>query len=390
VEGGIRPDQKFKPIPAFNFSPRRELIELTVTASFVFVWLAKEGHPNPISVNYLEKIQIPHIYHLAGAMLAGVDYVTMGAGITIQIPSVLEALAQGRSPSYPVIVEGSKEPRVITFHPKAFFGNAWPELRQPGFLPIVSTHVLAEFMAGKLPGCIDGFVVEKPIAGGHNAPPRGALVLDANGEPVYGPRDEVNFAKLRDLGIPFWIGGGHASPEGLSDARAQGATGIQVGSIAALCEDSGMDPQDRSLIRRLGYRGELVVRTAPEASPTGYPFKVVQLPGTMSDPAVYAVRERVCDLSALLVPYLRPDGEVGFRCASEPVEDYVRKGGRVENTVGACCLCNGLLSASGFGTPGEAPIFTLGNDVSFLRHLMRHENDSYTLAQAMTYLTSET
>lgn len=388
VAGGIPANQKFKPVSAFNLRPRPDLIELTVAASFAFVWLAKEEQTDPISMNLLEKIQIPLIYQIFGAMLAGVDCVTMGAGITLQIPGVLDALSKGESPSYRVLVQGSKEgTETISFNPRVFFNARLPEMKRPDFLPIVSTDVLASLMAKRLPaGSIQGFVIEQPIAGGHNAPPRGKTILNANGEPVYGPRDEVAFDKLRDLGIPFWIGGGFASPESLAKAQALGAAGIQAGSIFALCEDSGMSSSFRKEIRRLGYLGKLMVRTDPAASPTGFPFKVVQLSGTQSDPAVYEARKRVCDLGALIIPYQRNDGTVGFRCSGEPVNDYLRKGGKLEDTADSRCLCNGLLSAAGFGNPDELPIFTLGDDVGFLHHLMSDEHSSYTAKDAIAYL----
>jgi len=391
IPGGKQPDQKFKDVPMFCVKSRPDLIKLAVAASFAFVWLAKEGHSQPISVNYLEKLQIGHVYHLTGAMLAGVDYVTMGAGITLQIPGVLDAIASGLNPSYRVSVEGStRGSETITFNPREFFGESFPrQLKRPGFLPIVSTDVLASLMVSKLPAdSIQGFVIETPIAGGHNAPPRRKGEFDKLGQPVYGPKDEVNFEKLRDLGIPFWIGGGLASPEHLARARALKAEGIQAGSIFALSEDSGMDPVYRAEMRRLGFRGELIVRTDPSASPTGFPFKVPQLSGTVSDAGVYAGRIRNCSRRALQFPSETADGKIVFRCAAEPVNDYLRKGGKLEDTIGARCLCNGLFSAAGIGDPNEPPIFTLGDDVSFLRHLMKDENDYYTATHAIAYLLS--
>ncbi len=389
VEGGISADQEFKVVPAFSMQPRADLIALTVAASFAFVWLAKEGHENPVSVNYLEKIQIPHIYHITGAMLANVDFVTMGAGITLQIPSVLDAIAAGGMPIYRVSIEGkSSGAGTVSFDPSAFFKAKLPELKRPGFLPIVSTDVLASLMVKRLSrGSIQGFVVELPTAGGHNAPPREKGVFDESGQSVYGPKDEVAFQKLRDLGIPFWIGGSFASPEGLAKAQALGAKGVQAGSIFALSEDSGVQPAFRSEMRRRGYRGELFIRTDPSTSPTGFPFKVVQLPGTQSDPTVYAARTRICDLSILIVPYERKDGKIGFRCSSEPLDTYLLKGGKSEDTIGVRCLCNGLFSAAGLGNPNEPPIFTMGDDVSFLRHLMQDENSSYGAADAIAYMT---
>ncbi|MGD1008107.1 MAG: nitronate monooxygenase [Ignavibacteriaceae bacterium] len=391
VADGIPADYKFKKLPAFSMQSRRDLIELTVAASFSFVWLAKEGHSGPISVNYLEKIQIPHIYHITGAMLAGVDFVTMGAGITLQIPGVLDAIASRGIPSYRVIVEGSKNgTETISFNPSTFFKTKFPELKRPEFLPIVSTDVLASLMAKRLPAnSIQGFVVEKPTAGGHNAPPRKNGVFDETGQPVYGQKDEVSFKNLASLSIPFWVGGSLASPEGLAEAQALGAVGIQAGSIFALCDNSGMKSSYRNEMRRLGYCDKLVIRTDSKASPTGFPFKVVQLNGTQSDSTIYNERKRVCDLSALLVPYKRSDNKIGFRCSSEPINDYLRKGGKLEDAKEARCLCNGLFSAAGFGNPNELPIFTMGDDVSFLSHLMRDENDSYWAVDAIKYLLTE-
>ena len=277
IEGGISSNNKFKRIPAFSMQPRKDLIELAVAASFSFVWLAKEGHSGPISVNYLEKVQIPHIYHITGAMLAGVDFVTMGAGITLQIPAVLDAIASGGIPSYRVIVEGSKNgTETISFNPKSFFNKKLPELKRPKFLPIVSTDVLATLMTKQLPAnSIQGFVVEKPTAGGHNAPPRVKGVFDETGQPVYGSKDEVCFKNLESLNIPFWIAGSLASPEGLTEAHALGAVGIQAGSIFALSDNSGMKSAYRIEMRRMGYKGKLVIRTDPKASPTGFPLKLL-------------------------------------------------------------------------------------------------------------------
>ena len=386
VSGGIE-GSTYRSVPMFTVHPNDLLIALTVCASFALVYLAKEGHSNPVSFNCLEKVQMPLIYYFVGAMLADVDVITMGAGIPTQVPGVLDTIASGGSPKYRVQVAGSKEGVVVmSFDPGKFFGEKIPELRRPDFLPIVSSNVLAELLLARATGSIEGFVVETPVAGGHNAPPRGKEVLNEADEPVYGPRDQVDFEKLRALGKPFWVGGAHASPEGLALAQAKGAVGIQAGSIFALCEESGLEPSFRQQIRALGYRGELSVRTDRHASPTGFPFKVVELAGTMSDARIYESRPRVCDLSALVTPYVRPDGEIGYRCASEPTSLFVEKGGKAAITAGARCLCNGLLAATGLGSPGEPPIFTLGDDTSFLRSLMKGEAGSYTAAAALDYL----
>jgi NAD(P)H-dependent flavin oxidoreductase YrpB (nitropropane dioxygenase family) len=392
VEGGIPSGQKFKEVPLFSLRARRDLIELAIAGSFALISLAKEGHNGLISVNYLEKLQIGHVYHLTGAMLAEVDYVTMGAGITLQIPGVLNALAQGGNPSYRVDITGGT-PEQISFSPREFLGEKFPrELKRPGFLPIISTDALANVMKAKVEEPeknIQAFVVELPTAGGHNAPPRKKGVFNDKGEPIYGEKDNVDWKRMREeFGIPFYIAGSHASPEHLAEAQALGAVGIQCGSIFALSEDSGMEPLYRAKMRYLGYRGELVIRTDPTASPTGYPFKVPQLSGTISEQAVYEARVRNCSRKALQFPCRKADGKIVFRCAAEPIEDYLRKGGKLEDTVGARCLCNGLFAATGLGDVGEVPIFTMGDDVSFLSHLMRDEHSSYGAIDAIAYLLS--
>src|SRR5574341_637004 len=390
VEGGIPKGTPYKTVPAFTLTPLRSLIALVVCANFALVWLAKEGHTKPVSINYLEKIRLPHIYSFVGAMLAGDHCISMGAGIPFQVPGVLDSIAEGRIPSYRITIDGNQNGTVtLNFDPRGYFRKPLPGLKRPAFLPIVSSHVLASLLLKKASGSVQGFIVEAPTAGGHNAPPRGNFKLDDKGQPVYGQRDKVDFAKMASFGLPFWIGGSYASPQSLVWARASGARGVQVGSIFALCEESGMDDQIKREIKRQGFHGQLRVRTDVRASPAGFPFKVAILDGTLSDDSVYEARKRVCNQYGLRTPYQKPDGSIAFRCPAENVNQYVHKGGKLEDTEGVRCLCNGLLSTAGFGNPNEPAIITLGDDVSFLRHLMRDEDDSYTAAQVMKYLLGD-
>ena len=265
--------------------------------------------------------------------------------------------------------------------------GAPPALRRPAFLAIVASNTLAVMLARKSTGRVDGFVVEGPTAGGHNAPPRGELQTDARGEPIYGPRDAVDLARLRALGLPFWLAGGAGSPEGLAHARAVGAAGVQVGTLFAFCDESGVaEPLRRSLLRH-ARTGELDVRTDPRASPTGYPFKVVSWP---EDPAAGVERERVCDLGYLRVAYARPDGKIGYRCPGEPIDQYLAKGGRIEDTVGRRCLCNTLTATIGLGQVRgggavEPPLVTSGDDLQSIGAFLG-DRTRYTAADVIAYL----
>ncbi|MEK7213861.1 MAG: nitronate monooxygenase [Patescibacteria group bacterium] len=369
-----------KGVPVFSVTPSHALIILTICANFAFVRLAKEGHTNPVSINYLEKIAMPHLFAIYGAMLAGVDYITMGAGIPIQIPTIINAYASGQPASYEIpVIDGDKY--VMTFDPRKFFGEEIPQLKRPGFIPIIASNVLAIMLEKKLSkGSIQGFVIEEPTAGGHNAPPRNKI--------SYGDKDIVDYPKIAELGIPFWIGGSYASPGKLEWAQSVGANGIQAGSIFALSEESGMDPKIRQEIRKRGFSGTNVVKTDMRASPTGFPLKVVELTGTVSGESTYQARERVCDQSVLVSAYKKPNGSIGYRCASEPIDAYIKKGGKIEDTVGRKCICNGLITTGNLRFEGEnePAIVTLGDDTSFLTHLMQNENSSYIAEDALNYL----
>jgi len=196
---------------------RRPLQELCIAGNFVEVYLARLGHTNPVGINYLEKIQLPHLPSLYGAMLAGVSAIIMGAGIPLDIPAAITALAGHHAASYPVRVAGAAAGADFRarFDPAEFIepGTPTAPLERPLFLPIVSSHTLASIICRKAKGPIDGFVVEGPLAGGHNAPPRGATVLTPDGQPVYGPRDAVDLEAMRALGKPFSLAGAYGSPE---------------------------------------------------------------------------------------------------------------------------------------------------------------------------------
>lgn len=392
LDGGRRPGTPYSPVPRLAVRQSRPAQELGILGSFVEVWLAKEGHDGLVGINLLEKIQMATPTAVYGAMLAGVDHVLMGAGIPRDIPHLLDELAAHHAVDLPAEVSGAAGGgHAVHLDPHALLGAELPAVRRPAFLAIVSAHALASYLAKDAHIRPDGFVVEGPLAGGHNAPPRGQLVLDDDGQPVFGPRDEADVAKVAAVGLPFWLAGSQGTPEALAAALAAGAAGVQVGTVFALCEETGLTTALRDdLLTRL-RAGTLTVRTDPLASPTGFPFKVAQLPGTLSDPPVVAARERLCDLGYLRTPYLRDNGAVGYRCKAEPVHVYVRKGGAAEDTVGRACLCNALTADIGLGQTRadgypEPALVTLGSDLDGARRLAAQHPGTWTARQALDWI----
>ncbi len=390
VPGGKPAAAPFKLTPVPVLRPAPVDVELIVAGNFVEVFLAKEGHSGVVGINYLEKIQFPTLPSLYGAMLAGVDFILMGAGIPRAIPGALDDLAAGQAVRLRLDVEGvlPGEEYDLQFDPVAFCGGTPLHPKRPWFLAIVASSTLATALVRKASGKVNGFVIEGPTAGGHNAPPRGDLHFNASGEPVYGPRDVPDLAKFRALGLPFWLAGSFGHPERVREAVEAGAAGVQVGTAFAFCEESGVTQELKQRVVDQCLRGESHVFTDPLVSPTGFPFKVLQLNGTVSQPIVHEARQRICDLGYLRHAYRKEDGTLGYRCPAEPVEEYLRKGGEKSETVGRKCICNGLLSAMGLGQviPDERPLLTAGDDVTQIVRFLKPGQRSYTAADVLTYL----
>jgi NAD(P)H-dependent flavin oxidoreductase YrpB (nitropropane dioxygenase family) len=393
--GGRDAGRPYRPVPKLTLRQTPEQQELAVVANFAEVWLAKEGHDGLVGVNYLEKVQMATPAAALGAVLAGVDAVLMGAGVPREIPRLLTDLARGRTGGVGVDVHGADHPHRVEVDPAVMFGDALPGLvaglRRPQFLAIVSANVLAAYLARDETTRPDGFVVEGPRAGGHNAPPRGKIVLDETDEPVYGPRDEVDVDKLAAIGLPFWLAGSYGTPARVAAALAVGAAGVQVGTPFALADESGLTPDLREELRRQAVGGSVTVRTDLLASPTGFPFKVAQLAGTLAESSVYDARQRLCDLSYLRTPYRTDDGDIGYRCPAEPVHMFVRKGGDPADTVGRTCLCNALTADIGLGQTRrdgytERPLVTLGSDLGGVRELAAAFPEGWTGADVVRWL----
>ena len=389
--GGRVPGQPYTPVPKLSLRPTVRALELSVVANFTEVWLAKEGHDGLVGINFMEKVQMATPSAAYGAILAGVDYVLMGAGIPTEIPQLLNHLAAHESCSLNLHVVGATTTYTLGLDPEALTGGGLAPLRRPLFLAIVSAHVLAAYLAREDATRPDGFIVEGPRAGGHNAPARGRPVLDEDGQPVFGPRDDADLVKVAAVGLPFWLAGGYSTAAQVAQARSAGAAGVQVGTLFAMCAESGLDtPLREGLLTELAA-GQLKVRTDPLASPTGFPFKVASVPGTVSEADTYDARPRLCDLSYLRVPYEKEPGTLGYRCAAEPVHTYVRKGGKLEDTIGRKCICNGLTAGVGLGQTrrdgySEAPIVTLGADLDGVAKMLSDMPAGWTAAQAVDRL----
>lgn len=394
LPNGRSPDQSYLRLPIWTLESNPWQTAMAMLGGFVEVWLAKANHTGLVGINLLTKLSLPNLAVLYGAMQADVDVVVMGAGIPREIPGALDSLSLHEPAALRCDVAGLPvaESPWIRFDPRSYECISSAPLKRPAFFPVISSNSLALLMAKKATGSVQGFIIEGPTAGGHNAPPRGPKQYDSVGQPVYSERDAVDLDAVAALGYPFWLAGGFSSSEALEVARAQGAAGIQVGTLFAYCKESGMAAGLKRQTIAAVRAGSVTVRTDPLASPTGYPFKVVDLEGTLADVDLYNARKRVCDLGYLSEAYQDAQGRVKFRCAAEPVESFVGKGGRLEDTRGRKCLCNGLMSAAGmpqYQSHGivESAIVTSGDAIEQIREILPPKSDSYSARDVIDYLT---
>jgi hypothetical protein len=161
-----------------------------------------------------------------------------------------------------------------------------------------------------------------------------------------------------------------------------------------MSRESGFRPDLQETLRTALADDELLTRTDALASPTGFPFKVALVDGTLSDPELRTHREPLCDLGHLRTAYRREDGRVDYRCPAEPVAMFERKGGDAEEIPGRVCLCNALVASVGLAQTRkdgsvDLPLVTLGDDLEGARVLLEKRPLGYSAADAIAWLRGE-
>ena len=392
LPGGRAPTTAYIDVPKLTIKPSDFANQLLIASTFVEVWLAKEGHDGVVGMNLLEKIQMAIPAQVYGAILANVDYILIGAGIPAELPKIIRDLSANRPTQIKIDVVDSTRKYLLKFNPSAIADVVTP-LKQPKFLAIISSHALAAYLNKDQETRPDGFIVEGFIAGGHNAPPRSKDAIGEDGQSKFTEADVADLEKVKKTGLPFWLAGGYNTPAKLGEAKAAGATGIQVGTLFALCDESGITPEIRSQLRAQIADHSITVRTDPTASPTGFPFKIVELEGTLSSKSNFIRRDRICDLGYLRIPFETERGGIGYRCSGEPKRTFEFKKGSLLTAANSHCLCNALMADIGMPQvrPSgaiELPLVTLGADLSGSDVLATQFPEGWSAVQALEYLRS--
>jgi NAD(P)H-dependent flavin oxidoreductase YrpB (nitropropane dioxygenase family) len=368
-----RPVPVDTPEPRYSALPRR----LSTVAAFVEVMRAKRGHGGKVGINVMWKCPLTVLPTIYGAMLAGVDALLCGAGVPMELPDIVARIRAGQNMEYLPLTGTETHARmdIADDHSSSFL----QQLKVPTMIPILSNFAFAKRLLDnwekKYSASPFAFVLENHAAGGHNAPPRN--------KSTFSEQDDIEtyFDKVLSLEIPIYAAGnfkGGGTREEFQNWISKGAYGLQIGSRFALCEESGMREDLRKQILEKNQQDGVDIKTDMNASPTGYPIKIAQLPGTISDEAIHQARKRVCNKKYLVRSHFQeqPDGsqKETYICAAMSPEEYSRLGGDPSETEGKVCLCNGLLSTAGYYQEVENAVVTLGEHGKEITHSL-HARD---------------
>lgn len=118
---------------------------------------------------------------------------------------------------------------------------------------------------------------------------------------------------------------------------------------------------------------------------------MAEVEGTLSQPEVYQRRVRVCDLGYLREAYQTPEGRIGFRCASEPIEQYLAKGVKPPTPRGASACATPFWRRWGWGSyrktaTAKLPLVTSGDDLERIGRFVRQFGTEYSARDVVAYL----
>jgi nitronate monooxygenase len=144
--------------------------------------------------------------------------------------------------------------------------------------------------------------------------------------------------------FPVIVAGGIFTHEDILAFLRLGADGVQMGTRFLATEESSADAAYKQAVVE-AIREDIVVASDP-GSPCGLPFRVLRS-SPMFVSALQGKRKPSCTKGYVLMK----DGAGKFnRCAAKSDADH------------NFCICNGLLSSSGYDPHVEEPLYTVGSN----------------------------
>ncbi len=278
-------------------------------AAYEEISFAREAGGQHVGMNVMVALARDYQESVKGAIDAGADVIISGAGLPLSLPLI---------------------------HPA----------KDTALIPIVSSARALEIVcrkwekAGRRP---DAAVLEGPLAGGHLGFRIDELDMGAN-------RLENLLPAVMDVArehgdFPIIVAGGIYSHSDIARFLQMGANGVQMGTRFLATVESGASHEYKQAV--VDAKEEDITVAQSPGSPCGLPFRVIKH-SPMFVSALKRLRAPKCDKGYVLQK--DPSGNFSKCAAKQDNADYF-------------CICNGLLSSSGYD-PAEEPLFTAGTNAS--------------------------
>lgn len=276
---------------------------------------AKGGADLPVAVNIMVALVSTYEDSVLGALDGGAEAIISGAGLPLNLPSI------------------------VSRHPRG--GEVM-------LVPIVSSGRAAEIIfkrwgkSGRVP---DAMVVEGPEAGGHLGW-KSVREIEDEANDLENILAEVLAVAKKYGDVPVIAAGGVYTNADILRMLSLGASGVQIGTRFLATEESGATDEFKKALVECDETSVIVA--VDPGSPCGLPFRI------LSDSGMYlqtlkAEKPVKCDKGYLLMN--------GKCLAKESPENYF-------------CICNGLLSAIGANSTDAPPLFTVGTNASRVDRIM--------------------
>jgi len=279
----------------------------TYEATYEEISLAKASG-GVVGINIMVALVRDYEDSVKGALDAGADVIISGAGLPLHLPSIQPPKETALIP----IVSSARALDLIC--------KKWERV---GYRP-------------------DAVVLEGPLAGGHLGFKIDQIDSEAN-------RLETLLPPVKDLAlkygnIPVLVAGGIYTHADIVRFLEMGADGIQMGTRFLATEESSASPDYKKAV--IASRKEDIIVAHDPGSPCGLPFRVIkQSPMYVS--ALQRRRPPKCDKGYVLLK----DEEGKFtRCLAKESNEH------------CFCICNGLLSSSGYNPDKEEGLYTVGTN----------------------------
>jgi nitronate monooxygenase len=245
-----------------------------------------------------------------GALDAGADAIISGAGLPLNLPAIQPPKDTALIP----IVSSARALEIIC--------KKWEKL---GYRP-------------------DAVVLEGPLAGGHLGFRIDQVELESN-------KLENLLPPVKDMAIkcgdfPVIVAGGIYTHEDITKFMMMGADGVQMGTRFLATEESSATSAYKEAVV-MAKEEDIVVAHRP-GSPCGLPFRVIKQ-SAMYVSALKRMRKPKCDKGYVLMK--DSDGKFTVCPAKQDNENFF-------------CICDGLLSSSGYNSHEEEPLYTVGSNAS--------------------------